>query len=167
MTRSEDFIEYREEKKRRVFARCIFDGELKKWQKSLLKFMLGGVGYGLLELIWSGKTHFSMVLTGGACLVAICAVNEKMKKQNVFLRSAVCSAAITAAEFAVGVVVNRWLGMDVWDYGGMPGNVMGQICPLYSFFWFLLCVPICFCVARIGKKRAVILTEQVEPLNQR
>ena len=154
MTRSEDFIEYREEKKRRVFSRCIFDGELKKWQKYLLKFMLGGVGYGLIELIWRGRTHFSMVLTGGACLVAICAVNEKMKKRNIFLRSAVCSAAITAAEFAVGMVVNRWLCMDVWDYGGIPGNVMGQICPLYSFLWFLLCVPICFCVAKIGKKKA-------------
>ena len=93
--------------------------------------MLGGVGYGLLELIWRGRTHFSMVLTGGACLVAICAVNEKMKKRNIFLRAAVCAAAITAAEFAVGVVVNRWLDMSVWDYGGMPGNLMAAaVCSL-------------------------------------
>ena len=151
-TQSGDFIEYRKEKKRRFFATCVFDGALKKWQKCLLKFMLGGIGYGLLEVIWRGRTHFSMVLTGGACLVAICAVNEKMKKRNIFLRSFVCAAAITAAEFAVGMVVNRMLHMSVWDYGSMPGNVLGQICPLYSFLWFLLCVPICFAVERMGRR---------------
>ena len=151
-TQREGFIEYRQEKTPRFFLRCVFDGALKKWQKCLMKFLLGGVGYGLLELIWRGRTHFSMVLTGGACLVAICAVNEKMRGKNIFLRSLVCASAITAAEFAVGMLVNRLLCLDVWDYGGMPGNVLGQICPLYSFLWFLLCVPICFCVERMGKK---------------
>ena len=153
MTRNESFTEYgKAQKKRRIFLRCVFDGKLTKWQRCFLKFMLGGVGYGLLELIWRGRTHFSMVLTGGACLLAICAVNEKMKKQSIFLRSAVCAAAITAAEFAVGIVVNRIFDMGVWDYGSMPGNLMGQICPLYSFLWFLLCVPICFCVEQMGQK---------------
>ena len=142
------------QKKRRITARCVFDGTMSAFQKCLLKFMLGGVGYGLIELAWRGRTHVSMVLTGGACLVAICAVNEKMRGKNIFLRAAVCAAAITAAEFAVGMLVNRWLRLDVWDYGGMAGNVLGQICPLYSFLWFLLCVPICFFVGRTGKKRA-------------
>ena len=124
------------------------------WQKCLLKFLLGGVGYGLIELAWRGRTHFSMVLTGGACLVAICAVNENMRGKKIFLRSAVCAAAITISEFAVGMVVNRWLNMNVWDYSGMAGNILGQICPLYSFLWFLLCVPICFCVERTERRSA-------------
>ena len=141
------------QKKRRVPARCVFDGKMSRWQKCLMKFLLGGVGYGLIELMWRGRTHVSMVLTGGACLVAICAVNEKMRGKNIFLRAAVCAAAITAAEFAVGMVVNRWLHLSVWDYGDMAGNVLGQICPLYSFLWFLLCVPICFFVEQMGKKR--------------
>ena len=141
-------------KKRRVFARCVFDGKMSRWQKCLMKFLLGGVGYGLIELMWRGRTHISMVLTGGACLVAICAVNEKMRGKNIFLRAAVCAAAITAAEFAVGMVVNQYLSLGVWDYGDMPGNILGQICPLYSFLWFLLCVPICFFVEQMRKKRA-------------
>lgn len=142
------------QKKRRVFTRCVFDGTMSAGQKCLIKFLLGGVGYGLIELIWRGRTHFSMVLTGGACLLAICAVNEKMRGRGIFLRAAVCAAAITVAEFAVGMVVNRWLHMNVWDYSGMVGNVLGQICPLYSFLWFLLCVPICFFVERTGRRRA-------------
>ena len=144
----------RAQKKRRVPARCVFDGKMSRWQKCLIKFLFGGVGYGLIELMWRGRTHVSMVLTGGACLVAICAVNEKMRGKNIFLRAAVCAAAITAVEFAVGMVVNRYLNLDVWDYSGMAGNILGQICPLYSFLWFLLCVPICFFVERMGKKRA-------------
>ncbi len=147
-----DYVE-KTQKKRRVPARCVFDRKMSRWQKCLMKFLLGGVGYGLIELMWRGRTHVSMVLTGGACLVAICAVNEKMRGKNIFLRAAVCAAAITAAEFAVGMVVNRWLHLSVWDYGDMAGNVLGQICPLYSFLWFLLCVPICFFVEQMGKKR--------------
>ncbi len=139
------------QKKRRVNLRCIFNGELSKRQKCFIKFLLGGVGYGLIELLWRGRTHFSMVITGGACLVAVCALNTKMQGKNIFLRAAACAAAITAVEFCVGMLVNRALQMDVWDYGGMPGNILGQICPLYSFLWFLLCVPICFCVERMGK----------------
>ena len=148
-----DYVE-KTQKKRRVPARCVFDGKMSRWQKCLMKFLLGGVGYGLIELMWRGRTHVSMVLTGGACLVAICAVNEKMRGKNIFLRAAVCAAAITAAEFAVGMVVNQYLSLGVWDYGDMPGNILGQICPLYSFLWFLLCVPICFFVEQMGKKRA-------------
>jgi uncharacterized membrane protein len=66
-----------------------------------------------------------------------------MRKKSVFLCSAVCAAAITAVEFAVGAVVNLWWGMEVWDYSSLFGNLFGQICPLYSFLWFLLCIPVC------------------------
>lgn len=138
----------RTQKKRRVCARCVFSGRLSTRQRLCMTFWLGGVGYGLLELIWRGETHWSMVLTGGACLALICAVNKWLKKKNIFLRAAVCAAAVTAVEFAVGMVVNCLLGMGVWDYSGMFGNIMGQICPLYSFLWFLLCVPICFAAGK-------------------
>ena len=137
-----------------VFSRCVFDGEMSAWQKCVLKFLLGGVGYGLIELIWRGRTHISMVITGGACLVAICAVNEKMRGKSIFLQAAAGSAAITAAELIVGLVVNRILGLRVWDYSAIFGNVLGQICPLYSFLWFLLCLPICFALERMGQRKA-------------
>ena len=58
------------------------------------------------------------------------------------MRASAGALAITAVEFAVGVVMNRMLGLGVWNYGEMFGNVMGQICPLYSFLWFLLCIPV-------------------------
>ena len=28
-----------------------------------------------------------------------------------------------------------WLGWGVWDYSGIPGNILGQICPQYTVLW--------------------------------
>ena len=43
--------------------------------KALIIFLFGGVGYGLIELLWRGRTHPSMVLTGGFCFAIICGIN--------------------------------------------------------------------------------------------
>jgi hypothetical protein len=32
-------------------------------------------------------------------------------------------------------MLNLWLGLGVWDYSGMWGNVLGQVCPLYAVIW--------------------------------
>ena len=42
---------------------------------------------------------------------------------------------ITAVEFVFGLVFNVFLGMSVWDYSSVPGNILGQICPLFSVLW--------------------------------
>ena len=43
---------------------------------------------------------------------------------------------------ARGVVFNLYLGMSVWDYSEVKGNILGQICPLYSMLWCFICIPI-------------------------
>ena len=127
-------------KKKRVRAhRC---SAASKRYMTHIKFWMGGIGYGMIELLWRGETHWSMVLTGGACLLAICRVNKLLKSKHILIRAGVSALVITAVELAVGLLVNCWWGMNVWDYSGMFGNVLGQICPLYSFLWFLLCIPI-------------------------
>ncbi|MBQ6947154.1 MAG: hypothetical protein IJN42_03815 [Clostridia bacterium] len=100
-------------------------------------FLTGAVGYGLLELLWRGRTHPSMLLCGGVCLCGIRRLCKKMK--NVFWIAAAAAAMITAVEFVTGLVVNRKHG--VWDYTEEWGNVGGQICPRFSLFWFLLSLP--------------------------
>lgn len=42
---------------------------------------------------------------------------------------------VTVLEFLTGCIVNLWLGWSVWDYSGLPGNVLGQICPQYCLLW--------------------------------
>ncbi len=136
--------------KKKVCARCVYGGGLKPRQKREMEFLIGGVGYGLVELLWRGETHWSMVLTGGACLISICSLNRRLRGKHLLLRAAACAAAITFFEFCVGMLVNRWLCLGVWDYSGMFGNVLGQICPLYTFFWFLLSLPVCAVVKKMG-----------------
>lgn len=48
------------------------------------------------------------------------------------------SVIITVLELITGLIVNVWLRMDIWDYSNLPYNFKGQICLLYSFFWFLV-----------------------------
>ena len=52
-----------------------------------------------------------------------------------------CAAAVTTVEYFTGVLVNLRLGWNVWSYADRPLNVLGQICPLYSLFWFGLAIP--------------------------
>ena len=49
---------------------------------------------------------------------------------------------ITAAEFVAGLVLNIWLGLGVWDYSGLPCNLLGQICPQFWAVWCLLAGPV-------------------------
>lgn len=126
-----------------------FDGKMSETQRSAVAFLFGGTGYGLIELLWRGGTHPSMVLTGGACFMIIRRISRKFSRRPVLCRCVACSGAITCVEFFVGCVLNKWLGMGVWDYSDVKFNVLGQICPLYSVLWFLLSVPIVMFFSRV------------------
>ena len=107
-------------------------------------FMLGAGGYSLLEILWRGFTHWTMTLTGGLCCCAIwgiAAPGKRLRLRTLPLRCFLAAFAVTAAEFSVGCLVNLLLRWNVWDYSALPGNLLGQICPLYSLLWFLLSLP--------------------------
>ncbi len=104
-------------------------------------FGIGGITYGLVEVLFRGYTHWTMALTGGAAFLLIYIINMNMKTESLILRCLVGAAVITAIEFAVGCVVNRGLHMNVWDYSDEQFNVLGQICPLFSCAWFFICIP--------------------------
>ena len=53
-----------------------------------------------------------------------------------------CSLMITVVEFVVGMIVNRYLHLAVWDYSGQQYNFRGQICLLYCNLWFWLSGPV-------------------------
>jgi uncharacterized membrane protein len=45
---------------------------------------------------------------------------------------------ITVLEFFAGLIVNVWLGLGVWDYSGVPFNIMGQVSLPFVFAWVAL-----------------------------
>lgn len=117
-------------------------GEDMKMIRVLSLFLLGAGGYCTIELLWRKRTHWSMGLAGGLCLALLHQMNRLLCRQSWALRCAAGSAIITAVEFLTGCIVNLKLGLKVWDYRDMPLNCKGQVCALYSFLWFLLCIPV-------------------------
>ena len=112
----------------------------------LFIFIVGAIGYGSIEMLWRGHTHWTMLLLGGLCLYMIYLISTRMKEQ-LWKKLIMCAAVITALEFAVGCAVNVRLGWEVWDYSDMALNLMGQICPAFSLMWLLLSFP-CIYVCR-------------------
>lgn len=106
---------------------------LKIWKKLFL-FCFGGGLYAVIELLWRGRTHGSMFLLGGGCFLALGALRRSKLPTAVLPLAG--AAIITAGELATGLLVNR--NFAVWDYRSVPGNFLGQICPLYTLLWMPL-----------------------------
>ena len=96
-------------------------------------FSLGGLAYCGLELLWRGRTHYSMFLAGGTTLLLLGKLNRAEPKLPLFLRAVVGSGIITMVELSAGMIFNR--SYTVWDYRDQWGNWLGQICPLFSLLW--------------------------------
>ncbi len=111
---------------------------MQKLKKYALLFSLGGVGYNVLEILWRGYTHWSMFLAGGLCFIMFSLVADYFKERPFVFKVVLCAVGITAVEFMFGIVFNKLLGMNVWDYSDMPLNFMGQICPYFTLLWCVL-----------------------------
>ena len=114
-------------------------------------FLFGAAGYSLLEILWRGYTHWTMMLAGGVCFCAIYFINSHFYGVPVIFRCLICSVAITVVEFIFGVVINLVLKWNVWDYSSMPFNVLGQICAPYSLLWFGLSFALVYLCGFINK----------------
>ena len=114
-------------------------------------FLLGSVGYTLLEIIWRGYSHWTMTLTGGFCMALLFLLNESMTSWNLSVKCFVGSLLITSVEFVVGVLVNLILKWNVWDYSAIPMNFMGQICLPYAILWYFLCIPVMLICTQLGR----------------
>jgi uncharacterized membrane protein len=102
-------------------------------------FLTGGFAYGGIEILSRGYSHISMLIAGGICFVLIGLLNEILPwDMAVISQMAISTFIITTVEFVVGVVVNLWLKLNVWDYSTKPYNILGQVCLLYSNIWFFL-----------------------------
>ncbi|MBQ7725864.1 MAG: hypothetical protein IJT66_01845 [Clostridia bacterium] len=103
-----------------------------------LLFSIGAFGYGLIEVLWRGYTHWSMLGAGGICFVFFSTVSNKFKSMNLFFKSLIGSGFVTTVELVFGVILNLILKKNVWDYSRLPLNIGGQICAPYSCLWLVL-----------------------------
>lgn len=114
---------------------------MKHLSKGLSLFVAGGITYGLMELVWQGHTHWTMVVLGGAMFLIVGGINEYLSwDMPLALQGIIGSVIITVAELLSGSVLNIWLGLDIWDYSHLPLNFHGQICLSYSLLWVALSI---------------------------
>ena len=99
--------------------------------KKLLRFTVGGLGYVGIELMWRGRSHYSMFLAGGTCFLLLGQLGKRTRLAPVHALGG--AVIITAVELITGLLANRDYG--VWDYRHMPFQFLGQICLGYSLLW--------------------------------
>lgn len=118
--------------------------QTKLFRKYIMIYIIGAIGYGLLETLFRGFTHWTMLVTGGFVFVILYYVNSKNENAPIWQKALVGALIITMIELAVGCVVNLWLGWNVWDYSGYAYNFLGQICLSFTALWFFLCIPLSY-----------------------
>jgi uncharacterized membrane protein len=99
-------------------------------------FFIGGICYGLLEVVYRGHTHPSMVVAGGICFTVIVLLDNMLRDRvNILLLSLLGGVVITCVELVFGLIFNVWFKMGVWDYSSAPLNLYGQVCLPFSLLW--------------------------------
>ena len=123
-----------------------------RFLKTGVLFCLGGAAYGLLELLWRGRTHGSMIVTGGLCFVLIGRLGKVPSPLPLLPRALVGAGIITMLELCCGMIVNRTYA--VWDYRQVPLNFLGQICLPFTLLW----IPVSFFAILLYDKLDMVLT---------
>jgi hypothetical protein len=101
--------------------------------------MLGWNGISWASM--AGWTSIWMLPIGGACGVCVGYLNEWRWSRWMRVTGAalIGVAIILTIELLVGLVLNTWLNLHVWDYSDKWGNWLGLICVENSIAYFLMC----------------------------
>lgn len=112
---------------------------MRKLCKAAILASIGGAVYVGLELLFRGRSHWTMAVLSGVLFVIIGLFNEILPwEMPLSLQAVLGSVVVTMAELAAGILLNRWLGLGIWDYSNMPLNLWGQICLPFSVLWVFL-----------------------------
>lgn len=108
--------------------------------KEFIIFLIFGLIYIIIELLYRGHTHYSMFVVGGICGVLIGLINDNTPDMPLLPQCILGAVIITIIELLTGLFLNVYLGLNVWDYSNQPFNFMGQICPQFCIIWCILSI---------------------------
>ena len=114
---------------------------MKQILKQIFLYVIGGLIYLLIEVLFRGHTHWTMFIVGGLCFALIGLLNEYPNfRLSLIYQGILGSIIITALEFISGIIINIILKWNVWDYSNQPLNLLGQICLPFSLAWIFLAI---------------------------
>lgn len=110
---------------------------MKLLTKYFVLFLIGGIIYVLLEIVWRGWSHWTMFILGGICFICLGLINEILPWETpLTLQMLYGSIIITTLEFITGCIVNLWLHWNIWNYTVL--DFLGQISIPSSILWYFL-----------------------------
>ena len=90
---------------------------------------IGGTIYYSFEILFRGFSHWTMFVLGGICMMFFAFQGRASNWQESLWKQVLrCSLFVTACEFITGMIVNKFLRWEVWDYSDQPLHVFGQVC---------------------------------------
>ncbi len=113
---------------------------MKLFFKYFILFSVGGLTYMVIEILFSGSTHWTMGILGAICFILIGLIDSYFDLP-LYKQMLMGTVIVTALEFVAGIILNLWLHLNIWDYSALPYNILGQVCLPFSILWFLLCLP--------------------------
>lgn len=114
---------------------------IKEFFKIFILFLIGGMSYCGIEILWRGYTHWTMGILGGFCFIVIGGLNNYIPwKMKLWKQAVIGSLVVTSCELVFGIILNLFLGLHIWDYSNISFNLLGQICLPFTVLWFFLSV---------------------------
>ena len=117
-----------------------------RWILSMLLWTWGGTMYFLLEVLYKTirgepeRISWTMLVLAVILCVAVERAGAELPWECPLWAQAVsCAALVTVVEFFAGLLLNVRLGLGIWDYSHLPGNILGQVCPQFFAVWWGLC----------------------------
>ena len=88
---------------------------MKKMSEYLFLWAVGGCLYYTFEIVFRGFSHWTMFVLGGLCLVFCTAQGRAGKwRDPLGIQIIRCMIFVTSCEFITGIIVNKWLNLNVW-----------------------------------------------------
>lgn len=82
--------------------------------KLFILFVIGGLSYFTIELLWRGYSHWTMAVVGGFCFVLIGGLNEYLPwEMKIWKQAIIGSIMVTSVEFIAGVILNLYLKLEI------------------------------------------------------
>ncbi len=112
----------------------------RKLSQYLFLWTLGGSIYYTLEMIFRGFSHWSMFGLGGICFLFMYLQGKVTEwKDSIGIQVLRSTIFVICGEFITGIIVNKWLHWEVWDYSDQPLQLFGQICFPFAMLFSILC----------------------------
>lgn len=104
-----------------------------------IKFLIGGLLYMGIEVLYDNTSDRSMGLVGGLAFI-ICTSVINVFDLHYLINGFIIANIVTILEYIGGRLFNK--DFHIWDYRNMPFNFKGQVCLPFYLIWLLVIAPL-------------------------